>query len=179
MLNSGNQDMRSISIPFISLSLIIILILNNLGVFFVFTVSTEHLFKLLTIPTHIFVLPILTLSVFFLIKITIKLLEVIVSNKSFVLSIKLNKYFYTLIVPMVICLFGNMYFNKLMPIVCYESWFNNLILILLIFVVPIRTIHKTEIDNIAPIRIDQQLSSEIVFNIMKKLRYIRYNVTIL
>merc|ERR1712051_762919 len=49
MLNSGNQDMRSISIPFISLSLIIILILNNLGVFFVFTVSTEHLFKLLTI----------------------------------------------------------------------------------------------------------------------------------
>jgi len=179
MLNSGNQDMRCISIPFMSLSLIIILMLNNLGIFFIFTISTEHLFKLLTIPTHLFVLPILTLSIFFLMKITIKLLEVIATNKSLVLSTKLNKYFYTLVIPMVICLLGDIYFNKLMPIVYYESWFNNLVFILLIFVVPISTIHKTEIDSIAPIRLDQQLSREIFFNIMKKLGYVRYNAIIL
>merc|ERR1712051_27767 len=74
MYNSGNQDIRSISIP-VTLVLVLVLIINNLGIIFVFTMSTEHLFKVLTIPTHILVVPMLTLRVFFIVKITIKLIE--------------------------------------------------------------------------------------------------------
>ena len=90
IFNSGNQDIRSISIPVI-LVLVVVVMINNLGVMFVFTMSTEHLFKILSIPIHMLVLPILMLRVFFIIKITMKLLEALrVNSKSYVLTNKLN-----------------------------------------------------------------------------------------
>lgn len=118
--NSGNQDIRIMSVP-INLILIIVLIVSNLGIFYVFTISTEHLFKMLTIPTHIFIVPILTLRVFFILKITIKLLQLIARNGiSYVLIIGMKKEFFYLVIPISICLFGNIYLNKLQPLVNYE-----------------------------------------------------------
>jgi len=180
MYNSGNQDIRSISIP-INIILIIILMLNNLGLIFMFTISTEHLFKILTIPTHIFILPMLTLSIFFMIKITIKLLEVIARNSNCnVLTNKIHRYFYSLFVPLIICLFGDIYIRKLQPFASYEIWFNNIVFIILMFALPISYIHKREINNIAPIRLDQEYNREVYVDIWsKKLRFMRYNAVIL
>ena len=118
--NSGNQDIRTMSVP-INLMLIIVLIVSNLGIYFVFTISTEHLFKILTIPTHIFIVPILTLRLFFILKITIKLLQFIARNgMSYVLINRIKKEYLYLVVPIFICIFGDIYINKLQPIVNYE-----------------------------------------------------------
>ena len=87
--NSGNQDIRSISIP-ISLILLIVLVIRNLGGIFIFTITTEHLFKTLIIPINILVIPIMLLSLFFIVKITIKLLEIASNRDKSSLSIKLN-----------------------------------------------------------------------------------------
>merc|ERR1712051_660901 len=157
MFNSGNQDIRSISIP-ISLILVVILIINNLGIIFVFTISTEHLFKILTIPIHILVIPMLTLRLFFIVKITIKLLETLRSSNSNVLTNKLLKRFYLLLLPLIICLCGDKYFIKVQPIISYEIRYYNMLLIMLLFSIPMNSMHKSEIDYLTPIRLDQELS---------------------
>jgi len=154
--NSGNQDIRSISSP-LRLILVLTLIISNLGGMFMFTISTEHLFKVLTIPTHMFVIPMLTLRVFFLFKITIKLIDVLATNNIvYVVRAKIKGRFYFLIVPIIICIFGDIYFCKVQPMVSYELWINNIIYFLMIFAIPINIIHNKEINMFAPIRLDQE-----------------------
>lgn len=45
--------------------------------------------------------------------------------------------------------------------------------------IPIRQIHKNEIKDIAPIRLDQELSIEIYMDKLKSLVYIRYNAVMI
>lgn len=177
--NSGNQDIRSISIP-INLILLIVLVIRNLGGIFIFTITTEHLFKTLIIPINILVIPIMLLSLFFIVKITIKLLE-IASNrgKSSALSIKLNNKYYSLILPILLCIFGELYLGKMQQIVFYEQPFNNILFLLLIFIIPMQAIHKSEIDDIRPIRLDQDINIEVYINIIKRFTYIRIHILIL
>jgi len=177
--NSGNQDMRSISVP-MRLILVIVLMISNLGGIFIFTISTEHLFKTLTIPVHLFVLPMILLRLFFILKITIKLLEVMSnSRKSSVLNLKLNNKYYSLIIPMLICLFIDLYIRKIQQMVYYERQLNNIVLLIIIFVIPIQTMHKREIDAVAPIRLDQDLDIETYINTLKRVGYIRLHAMLL
>jgi len=179
MYNSGNQDIRSISIP-ITLVLVLVLIISNLGIFFVFTISTEHLFKMLTIPVHILIVPMLTLRVFFVIKIIIKLLEALGrESKSYVLINKLSSRYYTLLLPLIICLCGDKYFMKVQPIVAYESRYCDILFIIIIFVIPINKMHKSEINNLSPIRLDQELITESYIDILKSIKLVRYNAIML
>jgi len=174
IFNSGNQDMRSISIP-ITLVLVLVLMINNLGIMFVFTMSTEHLFKMLTIPIHILIVPMLALRVFFIIKIIIKILEALAIQKSYVLVNKLAFRYYTLLLPLIICMCGDKIFMKLQPIVSYRSRVYDILFIMIIFIVPINTMHKSEINKLAPIRLDQELITESFVDLFKKVRLIRYN----
>lgn len=163
MYNSGNQDMRTMSVP-INLMIIRVLIISNLGICFVFTISTEHLFKILTIPTHMLIVPILALRVFFIMKITIKLLYIMSRGKSYVLVRGVKKEFFYLVLPICICICGNIYISKLQPIVIYEVYFNNMIFLILFIVIPIRSKHKSEVDDLAAIRLDQDLARERFIN---------------
>jgi len=177
--NSGNQDIRSMSIP-IRLIFVIVLIISNLGGMFMFTMSTEHLFKTLTMSVHLLVLPIILLRLFFIVKITIKMLELICNNsKSSVLNIKLSNKYYSLIVPILVCLLGDLYFGKLQQMVYYEGRFNNIVLLIILFVLPIHAIHKSEIDNVSPIRLDQEFDMEIYIDTLKSVGYARLHVIIL
>jgi len=173
--NSGNQDIRSISIP-MTLVLVVVLIINNLGIIFVFTMSTEHLFKMLTIPIHILIIPMLALRIFFMMKIMMKILEALGrERKSYVMVNKLAFRFYILVLPLLICICGDKYFMKVQPAVCYETRYSDMLFIIFIFVIPITNIHKTEINNLAPIRLDQEIITENLHEQLKKLRLIRYN----
>jgi len=179
ILNSGNQDIRSISIP-ITLVLIVVLIINNLGIIFVFTISTEHLFKILTIPIHILIVPMLTLRVFFIIKIMIKILETVGNNKkSYVQVNKLALRYYTLVLPLLLCICGDKYLIKVQPVVSYESRYYDMLLIIIMFVIPINNIHKSEINNLAPIRLDQEHIRQNLVDILSKIKLLRYNSVML
>lgn len=75
---------------------------------------------------------------------------------------------------------GDKYFIKVQPAVCYESTYNNMLLLILFIVGPMNSIHKFEINSIAPIRLDQELSSRIIFVLAnKKFSLLRYNALIL
>ena len=178
IFNSGNQDIRIMSIP-VTFILVLVLIISNIGVIFMFTISTEHLFKMLAIPIHILIIPILILGRFFIVKIIIKLLETLRHSKSYVLTNKLSYSFYILILPILMCVCGDKYLRKVQPAVYYEARYNNILLILFIFVIPINNMHKYEVNCIAPIRLDQELSTVIVIRHLKKMRWIRYNTLIL
>jgi len=175
IFNSGNQDIRSISIP-ITLVLVVVLIISNLGIFFVFTISTEHLFKILIIPIHILIIPMITLRVFFIIKIMMKILEAVRNNKkSYVLINKLTLRFYTLVLPLLICLCGEKYLIKVQPIVYYESRYCDMLFIIIMFIIPINYMHKSEINNLSPMRLDQELIRQNFIDILRKIKLLRYN----
>jgi len=178
IFNSGNQDIRSISIP-VRLLLVVVPISSNLGLIFMFTMSTEHLFKLLTTPIHILIIPILTLRIFFIVKITMKLLETLCNSKSYVLTNSLSLRFYSLLLPLILCICGNIYLTKVQPIVYFEYKYYNMLIVMIIFVIPINLMHKSEINNLRPIRLDQELNREILLNIIKKTKIMRYNALIL
>jgi len=75
---------------------------------------------------------------------------------------------------------GDKYFIKVQPAVCYESTYNNMLLLTIFIVGPMNSIHKFEINSIAPIRLDQELSSRIVLVLAsKKFCLVRYNAVIL
>ena len=67
---------------------------------------------------------------------------------------------------------------KMQPTVFYESRYNNMLLILLIFAIPINRMHKIEINSVAPIRLDQEVNRMILIGIFKKIGNMRYNTFI-
>ena len=109
-----------------------------------------------------------------------KILETLRSNnKSYVLINKLSLRSYILVLPLVICLCGGKYLMKVQPIVYYESRYYDMLFTMFIFVIPINNMHKSEINSLAPIRLDQGLIRENLVDILKKFRLLRYNAFIM
>lgn len=62
---------------------------------------------------------------------------------------------------MIICLCGDKFFIKVQPVTSYGLNYYDILFIIGIFAIPINSIHKCEIDKLAPIRLDQELDTGI------------------